>query len=320
VFIMPTILPSIMLVVLVTLLFWLPGNLLAPKVQVCTIVLLVSSSLRLHAVSSLPVDAGITWMDRWLLFQMFFVALLFTNFALNWDSWIAHNIVSVRVAWKVLFEVRLMGRALTPSGHMVAVLCKDVPHTKPSHQHWSLRRRFTARREPSLSATPPPSPPSPSTLPAIGEQQLVFDEQQLASSEPMASKAGEPELSAAPAAAGPAVTGSTDAGFAEDEPPTALVSRFSSVRFSSTKSQLLSNKIEARKKKQAIKKAHLTMIGKLLARSVLGKEYETLQVEFSDLIDVAMPSEETIDVFSWLGFSFIYFTTIAVMLGRVQWS
>jgi hypothetical protein len=44
------------------------------------------------------------------------------------------------------------------------------------------------------------------------------------------------------------------------------------------------------------------------------------QVEFSDLIDVAMPSEETIDVFSWLGFSFIYFTTIAVMLGGVQWS
>ena len=99
-FLIATIVPSILLVLTVTLLFWVPPTVLPPRLQVCVLVLVVLQQLRTAALKPLPLDADMTWMDFWILYNTMYVVLLFSCFATNWDGALAENCISALPAGK----------------------------------------------------------------------------------------------------------------------------------------------------------------------------------------------------------------------------
>ena len=59
----------------------------APALSVCVLVLIVMQQLRASAAAQLPPDTEqTTWMDVWFIYHTFYVFLVVTCYATNWDN------------------------------------------------------------------------------------------------------------------------------------------------------------------------------------------------------------------------------------------
>jgi len=81
------ILPSILVTQMVTLLFL--SNALPPRLQTSLIAVLALVALRARIDTGTRADY--LWLDRWFIFNMVYMAVLFSCFNANWDSWLIHK-------------------------------------------------------------------------------------------------------------------------------------------------------------------------------------------------------------------------------------
>eukprot|EP00240_Pyramimonas_obovata_P003585 CAMPEP_0118927828 /NCGR_PEP_ID=MMETSP1169-20130426/5217_1 /TAXON_ID=36882 /ORGANISM="Pyramimonas obovata, Strain CCMP722" /LENGTH=819 /DNA_ID=CAMNT_0006869675 /DNA_START=393 /DNA_END=2852 /DNA_ORIENTATION=- len=91
--------PGIVLEVLTTMLFFIQA--LGPRVQVATICVLTQVNLRSSVYNQLPDTANADWLELWFNFNLFYSALLFSCFAINWDSILWNKIFMYHVRSKL---------------------------------------------------------------------------------------------------------------------------------------------------------------------------------------------------------------------------